>query len=134
MAKNKKSLLNYFKYFGPGAILASMTIGAGNIVLAPRVGAWAVPAYSALWIVTFAIVTKGLTAYMATRYSLLSGEHIMTLFARFRPRGWINIISIIIGFCLLPFMISTFLIILGNVITSFTDIGNYLIWGIGVGL
>jgi len=111
-----------------------MTIGAGNIVLAPRVGAWAVPAYSALWVVTFALFTKGFTAYMATRYSLLSGEHIMTLFSRFRPRGWINIFSIIIGFCLLPFMISTFLIILGNVITSFTDIGNYLIWGVGIGL
>jgi Mn2+/Fe2+ NRAMP family transporter len=134
MEKNKKSFLSYLKYFGPGAILASMTIGAGNIVLAPRVGAWAIPAYSALWIVTFAVITKGLTAYMATRYSLLSGEHIMTLFARFRPRGWINIVSIIIGFALLPFIISTFLIILGNVITSFTDVGNFFIWGISIGL
>lgn len=134
MPEKKKSFFRYLKYFGPGAILASMTIGAGNIVLAPRIGAWAVPAYSALWIVTFAFITKGLTAYMATRYSLLSGEHIMTLFARFRPHGWINIVSIIIGFCLLPFMISTFLIILGNVITLFTDVGNYLIWGIGIGL
>ncbi len=83
---SKGSVLRLLKYFGPGAILASMTIGAGNIVLAPRVGAWAIPAYSALWIVTFALITKGMTAYMATRYSLLSGEHIMTLFARVRPR------------------------------------------------
>jgi hypothetical protein len=126
--------LRYVKYFGPGAILASMTIGAGNIVLAPRVGAWALPAYSALWIITFAMITKGLTAYMATRYSLLSGEHIMTLFARVRPRGWINIVSIIIGFALLPFMIATFLTILGNVLTLFTNVGNYFIWGVSIGL
>ncbi|MBN1281281.1 MAG: divalent metal cation transporter [Candidatus Thermoplasmatota archaeon] len=129
-----RRFISSVKYFGPGAILASMTIGAGNIVLAPRVGAWALPAYSALWIVTFAVVTKGLTAYMATRYSLLSGEHIMTLFARVRPRGWINIVSIIIGFALLPFMIATFLTILGNVVTSLTNVGNYLVWGVGIGL
>lgn len=131
---SKGSVLRLLKYFGPGAILASMTIGAGNIVLAPRVGAWAIPAYSALWIVTFALITKGMTAYLATRYSLLSGEHIMTLFARVRPRGWINIVSIIIGFALLPFMIATFLTILGNVLTMLTGTGGYLIWGVGVGL
>jgi hypothetical protein len=134
MQKTSRRYLHYLKYFGPGAILASMTIGAGNIVLAPRVGAWALPAYSALWIITFAMITKGLTAYMATRYSLLSGEHIMTLFARVRPRGWINIVSIIIGFALLPFMIATFLTILGNVLTLLTNIGNYFIWGVGIGL
>jgi hypothetical protein len=134
MEKEKRHFIRYLKYFGPGAILASMTIGAGNIVLAPRVGAWAVPAYSALWIITFALISKGLTAYMATRYSLLSGEHIMSLFARVRPRGWINIISIIIGFALLPFMIATFLTILGNVLTLFTNIGNYFMWGVGIGL
>jgi hypothetical protein len=134
MQDKKRRYLRYLKYFGPGAILASMTIGAGNIVLAPRVGAWALPAYSALWIVTFAMITKGLTAYMATRYSLLSGEHIMTLFARVRPRGWINIVSIFIGFALLPFMIATFLTILGNVVTLLTNVGNFFIWGVGIGL
>jgi len=132
--KNKESKLRYIKYFGPGAILASMTIGAGNIVLAPRVGAWAVPIYSALWIVTFAMLTKGLTAYMATRYTLLSGEHIMTLFYRFRPKGWINVLSIAFIVILLPFMIATCLTILGNAITLFTNFGNYMFWGIGLGL
>ena len=134
MEKTRNRLVRYLRYFGPGAILASMTIGAGNIVLAPRVGAWAIPAYSALWIVTFALITKGLTAYLATRYSLLSGEHIMSLFARVRPHGWINIVSLIIGFALLPFMIATFLTILGNVLTLFTNIGAYWMWGVGIGL
>jgi Mn2+/Fe2+ NRAMP family transporter len=130
----KKSRLRYLKYFGPGAILASMTIGAGNIVLAPRVGAWAVPLYSSLWIVTFAMFSKGFIAYMATRYTLLSGEHIMDLFARFKPKGWINFISLIILVLLLPFMIATFLTILGNAVALFTNIGNYFIWGVSIGL
>ncbi|GEM_PF-1063639 len=134
MKEKKKSVFRYLKYFGPGAIIACMTMGAGDVVLAPRIGAWAIPVYSALWIITFAMITKGLTAYLATRYSLLSGEHIMTLFARFRPRGWINIVSLIIGFALLPFMIATFLTILGNIITSFTNVGNFIIWGVSVGL
>ena len=134
MQKTARRYLSYLKYFGPGAIIACMTIGAGDIVLAPRIGAWAVPLYSALWIITFAMITKGLTAYLATRYSLLSGEHIMSLFARVRPRGWINIISLIIGFALLPFMIATFLTILGNVLTRFTGTGDFILWGVGLGL
>ncbi|HIH28352.1 MAG TPA: divalent metal cation transporter, partial [Thermoplasmata archaeon] len=134
MQKTARQYLSYLKYFGPGAVIACMSVGAGDIVLAPRIGAWAVPLYSALWIITFALITKGLTAYLATRYSLLSGEHIMSLFARVRPCGWINIISLIIGFALLPFMIATFLTILGNVITLFTGTGDFIIWGAGLGL
>ncbi len=134
MQKSKRQYLSYLKYFGPGAVIACMTIGAGDIVLAPRIGAWGVPLYSALWIITFAMITKLLIAYLATRYSLLSGEHIMTLFSRVRPRGWINILSLIIGFALLPFMIATFLTILGNVLTVFTGTGDFVIWGVGLGL
>ena len=134
MKKTARRYLSYLKYFGPGAIIACMTIGAGDIVLAPRIGAWAVPLYSALWIITFAMITKGLTAYLATRYSLVSGEHIMSLFARVRPRGWINIVSLLIGFALLPFMIATFLTILGNVLTRFTGTGDFILWGVGLGL
>lgn len=121
------------KYFGPGAVIACFTMGAGDVVLAPRIGAWALPVYSALWIITFAMITKGLTAYLATRYSLLSGEHIMTLFTSFRPRGWINIVSLILGLVLLPFMIATFLTVLGNIIALFTNVGNFIIWGISIG-
>jgi Mn2+/Fe2+ NRAMP family transporter len=134
MEKPKRQYLRYFKYFGPGAVVACMTIGAGDIVLAPRIGAWAVPLYSALWVITFAMITKGLTAYMATRYSLLSGEHIMTLFSRVRPHGWINIFSLFTGFLLLPFLIATFLTILGNVMTLFTGTGDFIIWGVSLGL
>lgn len=134
MKKKPRNYLRYLKYFGPGAVVACMTIGAGDIVLAPRIGAWAVPLYSALWVITFAMITKGLTAYLATRYSLLSGEHIMTLFSRVRPFGWINIFSLITGFLLLPFLIATFLTILGNVFTLFTGTGDFIIWGVSLGL
>lgn len=133
MIRKKRSLLRYLKYFGPGAVIACFTMGAGDVVLAPRIGAWALPVYSALWIITFAMITKGLTAYLATRYSLLSGEHIMTLFTSFRPRGWINIVSLILGLVLLPFMIATFLTVLGNIIALFTNVGNFIIWGISIG-
>lgn len=134
MTRNKRSLLKYLKYFGPGAVIAIFTMGAGDIVLAPRIGAWALPVYSALWIITFALITKGLTAYLATRYSLLSGEHIMTLFSRIKPRGWINIVSIIINLALLPFMVAAFLTVLGNSIALFTNVGNFVIWGISIGV
>lgn len=134
MKEKKRSVLRYLKYFGPGAVVACMTMGAGDVVLAPRIGAWAIPVYSALWIIGFAMITKGLTAYLATRYSLLSGEHIMSLFARCRPRGWVSIVSLALGFVLLPFMIATFLTILGKAVTSFTNVGDFVFWGVSIGL
>ena len=58
----------------------------------------------------------------------------MSLFSRVRPYGWVNIFSLITGFLLLPFLIATFLTILGNVITVFTGVGDFIIWGVSLGL
>jgi hypothetical protein len=46
----------------------------------------------------------------------------------------VNIFSLITGFLLLPFLIATFLTILGNVITVFTGVGDFIIWGVSLGL
>jgi hypothetical protein len=35
MLKTYRQYLSYLKYFGPGAIIACMTIGAGDMVLTP---------------------------------------------------------------------------------------------------
>lgn len=44
------------KHIGPGAIVALATIGAGETVLAVRVGAWG--GYDLLWLILLAAVTK----------------------------------------------------------------------------
>jgi len=112
--------------------MASMSIGAGNVILAPRLGAWG--GYQVLWIITFAFFTKGFISYAATRYSLLSGENIMSCFFSIRPRGWINILTLILCVVILPTIIATFITLLGQTMVWITGTGSYIVWGIGLSL
>jgi hypothetical protein len=59
--------------FGPGAILASATIGAGETILAVRAGAWG--SYDLLWLILLASLTKSFVLlYLLGRYAALSGD------------------------------------------------------------
>ena len=52
----KASLRKYLKYigfFGPGAVVASLTIGQGQLILGPQIGAWA--GLALLWLITINI-------------------------------------------------------------------------------
>ena len=77
----KPSLKKYFRYltfFGPGAIIASMIIGQGQLIIGPQIGAWA--GFALLWLVTLNIATY-IIAYVGGRFTLLSGLSIMDVFA-----------------------------------------------------
>jgi Mn2+/Fe2+ NRAMP family transporter len=77
--------------FGPAAILASVSIGAGETIMVVRVGAWA--GYGLLWIVLLSCLTKGVfVTYLLGRYTAVSGEHIGHRLVRLPgPRGWLLI-------------------------------------------
>ena len=76
-----------FKYFGPGAIIASITIGSGETVFASRSGA--VFGYSLLWLFLAAAIAKGLQIYCGSRYITLTGEHPLRSWNRLPLlRGW----------------------------------------------
>ncbi len=76
-----------FKYFGPGAIVASITIGSGETVFASRSGA--VFGYSLLWLFLAAAIAKGLQIYCGSRYITLTGEHPLRSWNRLPLlRGW----------------------------------------------
>ena len=77
------------KHIGPGAIVASATIGAGETVLAVRVGAWG--GYDLLWLILVAAITKSfLTLYLLGRYAAMSGEAVADRLVDFPgPRGWV---------------------------------------------
>ena len=76
--------LAFLRAFGPGAVLASATIGAGETILAVRAGAWG--GYDLLWLVLIASFTKSfLLLYLLGRYSALTGESIWRGFVRLNP-------------------------------------------------
>ena len=83
------SILKHLKQIGPGAIVASATIGAGETVLAVRMGAWG--GYELLWLILLAAICKSfLTLYLLGRYSAVSGEAVADRLIELPgPRGWL---------------------------------------------
>jgi Mn2+/Fe2+ NRAMP family transporter len=53
-----RKFLRCMAFFGPAAIVASVSVGAGRTVLAVRTGAWS--GYGPLWLVLLACLTKNL--------------------------------------------------------------------------
>lgn len=78
----------FLRAFGPGAILASATIGAGETILAVRAGAWG--GYDLLWLVLLACFTKSFVLlYLLGRYAALTGDAVpQRLLELPGPRGW----------------------------------------------
>ncbi|MBA8826472.1 Mn2+/Fe2+ NRAMP family transporter [Saccharopolyspora lacisalsi] len=89
------------KFFGPGAVVASLTIGGGESILASREGA--IFGYTVLWAIVIGVVAKAALVYASNRHITVTGEHPMTRFAHVfpGPRGWFPLLLAVI--CLLSF-------------------------------
>jgi len=82
-------LLRLGALFGPAAILASVSIGAGETIVVVQAGSWA--GYQLLWLVLLSVLTKGVcVTYLLGRYTAVSGEAIGQRLVRLPgPRGWV---------------------------------------------
>ncbi len=82
--------------FGPAAILASVSIGAGETIVVVQVGSWA--GYELLWLVMLSVLTKGVcVTYLLGRYTAVSGEEIGQRLVRFPgPRGWLLLAIVVL--------------------------------------
>lgn len=76
------------RVFGPGAVIASVTVGTGETIFAPRAGA--IFGYGLFWVVLLAVVCKGVLVYTGARHLVLTGEHPLEAWARFPGlRRWV---------------------------------------------
>ncbi|MBM4074260.1 MAG: hypothetical protein FJ267_01290, partial [Planctomycetes bacterium] len=77
------SVTNLFRTIGPGAILLAAAIGGGEWIVGPlttiKYGR------GILWIATMGIVLQTIFNLEATRYTMYTGEPIITGFMRLRP-------------------------------------------------
>ena len=90
-----RKLTALLRTFGPAAIIASVSIGAGETIIVVRAGAWA--GYDLLWLVLLSCLTKGVfVTYLLGRYTAISGENIGHRLAKLPgPRGWL-LLSIVV--------------------------------------
>lgn len=77
------SLSNCIRTIGPGAILLAGAIGGGEWIVGPLMAVKYGP--TILWIVTTAVILQSLFNLEAVRYTLYTGEPIITGFMRLSP-------------------------------------------------
>ena len=83
----ERGLVALIRFFGPGAIIASVTIGSGETVFASRGGA--LFGYDLLWCFVAGGIMKFAQVYTASRFITLTGEHPIERWAHLPgPRGW----------------------------------------------
>ncbi|MDA0812489.1 MAG: Nramp family divalent metal transporter [Verrucomicrobia bacterium] len=103
------------KYFGAGAVIASVTIGSGETLFASRGGA--VFGYTLLWCFVASALMKGVQVYTAARYMVLTGEHPMTHWAAMPgPRGWAAISMAALCLFCFPFWLAALPLALGDLL------------------
>ncbi len=90
-----RKLKALLRTFGPAAIIASVSIGAGETIIVVRAGAWA--DYDLLWLVLVSCLTKGVfVTYLLGRYTAISGQHVGHCLVQLPgPRGWL-LLSIVV--------------------------------------
>ncbi len=103
------------KYFGAGAIVASVTIGSGETLFASRGGA--VFGYSLLWCFFFGALMKGIQVYAGARHMALTGEHPLTHWGAIPgPRNWVPIVIGALSMLCFPFWMAGIPMTLGTLI------------------
>ena len=114
-----KKYLRYLLFFGPGAVLASMTIGQGQLILGPQIGAWS--GYGLMWLITINI-SSYVIAYISIRFTMISGISFMDILALKTRKGWFNWLIIIIMAIFLPMFTASII----------TTLGQSLAWILGL--
>lgn len=114
--------LRLVRVFGPGAVMASVTVGTGETIFSPRLGAMF--GYQVLWIIALAVIFKGVLVYTGGRHLVLTGEHPMQAWASLPgPRAWLP--SLIGGVAIVSFPLW---------VAALTDaVASLLVWVTGWG-
>ena len=121
--------LDWLKVFGPGAIIASLTIGTGELIFSSRGGA--LFGYRILFLfIVISLLKWGLVVALS-RHMVLTGVHpYKRMLDLPGPRGWLTLTLFLIAAVCLPIWISFHSGVLGNLTSWIT--GTSHIFGGGI--
>lgn len=130
--------LAWLRVFGPGAIIASLTIGTGELIFSSRGGA--VFGYPILLPFMVICLLKWTLAYSTARHMVLSGAHPYERWMDLPvgPRGWLPVLFVVLGMIFIPVWVSFHASVLGDLIAGLTGTKGYLggatvhLWGIAL--
>jgi Mn2+/Fe2+ NRAMP family transporter len=120
--------LRLVRVFGPGAVIASVTVGTGETIFAPRLGA--IFGYSVLWVILAAVVFKGALVYTGARHLVLTGEHPMQAWARLPgPRAWLPVLIGAVAIISFPLWVAALSDAVSSLLVWMTGLGAGSPWG-----
>lgn len=130
-----RSPSDWLRIFGPGAIIASLTIGTGELIFSTRGGA--LFGYRILFLFAIILLLKWGLVFATSRHMILTGVH---PYERMRdlpgPRGWVPIMLLLMAMVCLPIWISFHSGVLGNLTSWLTGTravfhgGMDYVWGL----
>ena len=105
--------VEWLKVFGPGAVIASITLGSGELIFSTRGGA--LFGYRILFLFVLISVLKWGLVFAMSRHMVLSGVHPYTRMMNLPgPRGWFPLMLLLIASVTTPVWAGFFPGILGN--------------------
>ncbi len=120
-----RSPLAWLTLFGPGAIIASVTIGTGELIFSTRGGV--LFGYNILFLFVSISILKWFLVFGTSKHLLLTGVH---PFRRMMdlpgPRGWLPLMLMLMIFIVQPVFISFHSSTLGNYVALLTGTSNSL--------
>ncbi|UCF17572.1 MAG: hypothetical protein JSW59_08935, partial [Phycisphaerales bacterium] len=125
--------LDWLKVFGPGAIIASLTIGTGELIFSSRGGA--IFGYRILFLFIVISLLKWGLVVASSRHMVLTGVHpYRRMLDLPGPRGWLAAVLFLIATVCLPIWISFHSGVLGNLTAWITGTSGMLegidyLWG-----
>jgi Mn2+/Fe2+ NRAMP family transporter len=120
--------LRLVRVFGPGAVMASVTVGTGETIFSPRLGAMF--GYQVLWIIVLAVIFKGVLVYTGGRHLVLTGEHPMQAWAGLPgPRAWMPALIGGVAIVSFPLWVAALTDAVASLLVWVTGWGQQLPWG-----
>jgi len=130
--------LDWLRIFGPGAIIASLTIGTGELIFSSRGGV--IFGYAILMPILLICLFKWALAYSAARHMVVAGVHPFERWMElpFGPRGWLTVLFFILAVFCIPVWVSFHCSVLGDLLAGLTGTKQHFgqasmyLWGAGL--
>jgi len=120
MAPLPQTLIDWLRVFGPGAVIASMTIGTGELIFSTRGGA--IFGYRILPLFVIISLLKWGLMVTTARHFVLTGVHPYSRMQHFPgPKGWLPTIFMAVSLVTMPIWISFLCGTTGNLISHITS-------------
>ena len=111
--------LRWVSIFGPGAIMASLTIGTGELIFSSRGGA--IFGYRILFLFIVISMMKWVLVYSTARHMVLTGAHPFERWLALPgPRGWLPSVMFTFAVVCFPIWVSFHASVIGDLIAGLT--------------